>query len=163
MTPLHPLERPFSSANGPALMSALRFDRDNTIADKPMGELLGSLEHILDTAAQRVSSQSHGGTAPSLRQLVLLLADGRFHEKEALIRHARELCGKPGVLVAFVALDTASNSLLDMKSVSFTGGKPVFTRYMDSFPFPFYVVLRDITALPQTLANLLRQWFQMCS
>jgi hypothetical protein len=34
-------------------------------------------------------------------------------------------------------------------------------QYLDTFPFPFYVVLRDIAALPATLADLLRQWFQL--
>ncbi len=35
------------------------------------------------------------------------------------------------------------------------------SQYLDSFPFPYYVVLRDIGALPATLADLLRQWFQL--
>ncbi len=34
-------------------------------------------------------------------------------------------------------------------------------QYLDSFPFPYYLVLRDIAALPGTLADLLRQWFQL--
>eukprot|EP00951_Prasinocladus_malaysianus_P011970 scaffold88807_cov25-Prasinocladus_malaysianus.AAC.1 len=147
-------------------MSALRFDRDNTIEDRPMAELLVCLEHMLDGARSRVDSQrqsSGAGGPPSLAQLVLIIADGRFHEKESLQRRVRELVAKPGVLVAFIVLDNPTNSLMDMKSVSFLGGKPTFTRYLDSFPFPFYIVLRDITALPQTLANLLRQWFQMYS
>lgn len=42
-------------------------------------------------------------------------------------------------------------------------GKPVFNKYMDSFPFPFYIVMRDIAALPGTLADLLRQWFALSS
>ena len=49
------------------------------------------------------------------------------------------------------------------QTVSFVGGKPVFARYMDSFPFPFYIVLRDTAALPRTLADLMRQWFELSS
>ncbi len=98
--------------------------------------------------------------------------------------------------------------------MSFVGGKPVFAKYMDSFPFPYYIVLRDTggwaqpgaegragwversrrpaccsrhsstcawcqlchrchahidplpqphaaAALPRTLADLLRQWFEL--
>lgn len=30
-------------------------------------------------------------------------------------------------------------------------------KYMDSFPFPYYVMLKNIEALPRTLADLLRQ------
>jgi hypothetical protein len=53
------------------------------------------------------------------------------------------------------------SSLLDMQSVSFVNGKPVFRKYMDDFPFPYYVLVRDIGALPRTLADMLRQWFEM--
>jgi midasin len=48
-----------------------------------------------------------------------------------------------------------------MQAVTFQGGKPVFSRYMDDFPWPYYVLLRDIAALPHTLADLLRQWFEL--
>ena len=50
-----------------------------------------------------------------------------------------------------------------VQTVSFVGGKPVFAKYMDSFPFPFYIVLRDTAALPRTLADLIRQWFELSS
>ena len=73
----------------------------------------------------------------------------------------QEASGKKGVLLAFIALDNPANSLLDMQTVSFVGGQPVFAKYLDSFPFPYYIVLRDIAALPRTLADLLRQWVQL--
>ena len=50
-----------------------------------------------------------------------------------------------------------------LQSVSFVGGKPCFSKYLDSFPFPYYILLRDIAALPRTLADLLRQWFELSS
>jgi hypothetical protein len=73
----------------------------------------------------------------------------------------QEASGRKGVLLAFIALDNPSNSLLDMQTVSFVAGKPVFNKYLDTFPFPYYIVLRDIAALPRTLADLLRQWIQI--
>ena len=73
----------------------------------------------------------------------------------------QELSGKPGVLLAFIVLDNPTSSVLDMQSVSFVQGKPVLSKYLDSFPFPLYIVLRDIAALPSTLADLLRQWFEL--
>ena len=66
-----------------------------------------------------------------------------------------------GVLLAFIILDDPASSLLDTQMVSFVDGKPAFTRYIDTFPFPFYIVLRDIAALPATLSDLLRQWFEL--
>lgn len=44
-----------------------------------------------------------------------------------------------------------------LQEASFDGGKMKFSKYMDNFPFPYYIVLRNIEALPRTLANLLRQ------
>lgn len=73
----------------------------------------------------------------------------------------QEFSGKSGVLLAFIVLDNPTSSVLDMQSVSFAQGKPVLSKYIDSFPFPLYIVLRDIAALPSTLADLLRQWFEL--
>ena len=74
---------------------------------------------------------------------------------------AVQASAQQGVLIVFIALDNPSASLLDMKSVDFGSGRPVFRQYLDTFPFPFYLVLRDIAALPATLADLLRQFFQL--
>ncbi len=57
--------------------------QDNTLADRPMVELLTMLMHMLDMARH---SAQRGGGSPALNQLVLILADGRFHEKESLRR-----------------------------------------------------------------------------
>ncbi|KAJ0008488.1 hypothetical protein Pint_29032 [Pistacia integerrima] len=62
-----------------------------------------------------------------LQQLVLIIGDGRFHEKE----------------------------------LSFQGKQIKVSKYLDSFPFPYYIVLRNIEALPRTLADLLREWFEL--
>ena len=155
--PLHPLDQPFSDAAGLNLVSHFQFRQDNTIADRPVVELVQFLEGMLGEARQSL----HAGTSETLQQLVLILADGRFHEKESLQRVVRDAAAQKGVLLAFIILDNPKTSVLDMQSVSFAGGKPTFTKYMDSFPFPYYIVLRDIAALPTTLADLLRQWFEM--
>lgn len=33
--------------------------------------------------------------------------------------------------------------------------------YMDNFPFPFYIILRDIDKLPCVLSDALRDWFNL--
>lgn len=161
--PLHALDKPFTDADGVRVMSRMRFDQDNTIGDQPMVDVITSVDHILEGAAARASTAAAASSGADLHQLVLIIADGRFHEKEALRRAARDAASRPGVLYAFIILDNAANSILDMQSVSFEGGKPVFTKYIDTFPFPFYIVLRDTAALPRTLADLLRQWFELSS
>lgn len=49
------------------------------------------------------------------------------------------------------------DSLTLFQEATFQGGEVKLTKYLDSFPFPYYVVLKNIEALPRTLADLLRQ------
>ena len=155
---LHPLGAPFTDQEGPSLVSKLSFAEDNTLADRPMVQLLETMAARLSVAREQIRG---GGT--KLQQLVLIIADGRFHEKEALRRCMREVGAQRGLLVAFIVLDNPQNSLLNMQSVSFTGGKPVMKKYLDSFPFPFYVLVQDVSQLPATISDLLRQWFEMAT
>ena len=69
-------------------------------------------------------------------------------------------CGQ--VLLVFIALDSkGKDSLLELQTVTFQGGAPQFTKYMDTFPFPYYIVLRDLATLPQVLSDALRQWLEL--
>ena len=58
----------------------------------------------------------------------------------------------------------ARNSILSMNSVSYTTDPATgklelkMERYLDSFPFEYFVVVRDVDALPDVLAATLRQW-----
>ncbi|CAI5952801.1 unnamed protein product [Closterium sp. NIES-64] len=156
---LHELDRPFSPEAAVQVISQFSFKQDNTSADEPMVELLRFLSGALDSAAMRYSASAGTGGGGHLEQLVLIVADGRFHEKETLRRTVRHAMGK-GQLLAFILLDSPSESILDMQSVSFSDGVPAFSSYLDSFPFPYYILLRDIHALPRTLAGLLRQWLE---
>ena len=76
------------------------------------------------------------------------------------VRTAREL----NLFLVFVVLDNPVNkdSILDIKVPIFRPGKlPEIKAYMEQFPFPFYVILRVINALPATLSDALRQWFEL--
>jgi len=33
--------------------------------------------------------------------------------------------------------------------------------YLDEYPFPYYLIVRDVAALPLALADALKQWFDM--
>jgi midasin len=58
-----------------------------------------------------------------------------------------------------------SSSILDLQTAEFvkdpnTGEMSVRTvKYLDSFPFGYYLVVRDVRELPGVLAGALRQWF----
>ena len=142
---------------GAHLCSALSFAQDSSVSSKPVAQLLRTLGPLLDRSAR--SNRAHKDL--QLQQLVLVIADGRINEKEEVKRLVRELSQRHGLLVAFIALDNQENSLLEMQSIQFEGGKPVFHQYLDSFPFPYYVLLREVDQLPQTLCDLLKQWFEL--
>lgn len=57
----------------------------------------------------------------------------------------------------------SQDSILDIKVPIFKGpGElPEIRSYMEEFPFPFYMILRDVNALPETLSDALRQWFEL--
>ncbi|RNF26020.1 MDN1, midasin-like protein [Trypanosoma conorhini] len=54
-----------------------------------------------------------------------------------------------------------SNSVLDMQLVEFAGGKVVRRAYMEEFPFPYYLIVRELETLPGAIADAMRQWFEL--
>ncbi|KAK9282811.1 hypothetical protein L1049_011033 [Liquidambar formosana] len=154
---LHDFDQPFTGEAGVKMISSLTFKQENTIADEPVVDLLKYLNNMLDAAV--ANARLPTGQNP-LQQLVLIIADGRFHEKENLKRCVRDVLNKKR-MVAFLLLDSPQESIMDLMEASFQGGNIKFTKYLDSFPFPFYIVLKNIEALPRTLADLLRQWFEL--
>ncbi|KAI5058508.1 hypothetical protein GOP47_0026678 [Adiantum capillus-veneris] len=153
---LHDFDSPFTAEAGIRMISQFSFKQDNTIADEPMVDLLHYLTCMLDVVAKNTSTSGR----QQLRQLVLIIADGRFHEKETLRRCIREAISR-GQMLAFIVLDSTQESIMDVQSVSFSGGAPTFSKYIDTFPFPYYILLKNIEELPRTLVDLLRQWFEM--
>ncbi|KAL3824480.1 hypothetical protein ACJIZ3_020509 [Penstemon smallii] len=155
---LQDFDQPFTPEAGIKMVSSLTFKQENTITNEPMAELLKYLNNMLDTAVKH--SRLPSGYNP-LEQLVLIIADGRSNEKkENLKRRVRDILSKKR-MVAFIVLDSPNESILDLPEVTFQGSEIKVSKYLDSFPFPFYVVLKNIEALPRTLADLLRQWFEL--
>lgn len=71
------------------IISSLTFKQENTIADEPMVDLLKYLNNMLDAAVANARLPS--GQNP-LQQLVLIIADGRFHEKVFILNLVKS-CG----------------------------------------------------------------------
>ncbi|XP_017978548.1 PREDICTED: midasin [Theobroma cacao] len=159
---LHDFDQPFTGEAGVKMISSLTFKQDNTIRDEPVVDLLMFLNKKLDAAVANARLPS--GQNP-LQQLVLIIGDGRLYEKEKLKRCVRDVLSSKR-MVAFLILDSLQESIMDLQEVITTQDKNnqfkiLVSKYLDSFPFPYYVVLRNIEALPKTLADLLRQWFEL--
>ncbi|KAF8406850.1 hypothetical protein HHK36_005971 [Tetracentron sinense] len=153
---LHDFVQPFTGESGVKIISSLTFNQENTIADEPVVDLLKYLNNILDAAVANARLPS--GQNP-LKQLVLIIADGRFREKN-LKRCVRDVLSRKR-MVAFLLLDSPQESIMDLTEASIEGEEIKLTKYLDSFPFPYYIMLKNIEALPRTLADLLRQWFEL--
>ena len=102
----------------------------------------------------------------SINQLLIIISDGRgiFLEGRDIVERTVRQTMDSGIFVIFVILDSPTNrdSIVDIKVPIFRGTDtlPQFKSYLEIFPFPFYIVLRDIQTLPETVSNALRQWFE---
>ncbi|KAK4193558.1 putative midasin [Podospora australis] len=114
--------------------------------------------------ARLMQASSPGGE--DLWQLALILSDGLVQSRDharlrPLLREAME----QRVMVVFIVMDDArekkkGHSVLELKEARFgADGMPVIHRYLDSFPFPYYLIVHHLDDLPGALAGLLRTWF----
>ena len=94
---------------------------------------------------------------------MFVVSDGCFDQgSRARLRSLhREMCERGALLVLLLLDQPGESSLLQSKQVTFVGGKPQTSNYLDDYPFPFYVVLEDIRSLPEVLADALRQWYEV--
>lgn len=171
----HDFDKPFTSEAGVRVFEQFGFESAKT---NVRGLVNASLE--LFAEARRKSSSSAG---EDLWQLMLIVSDGicdSHAEIQRLVRKAQE----ERVMIVFVIIDSSAaapsvapvptpmttdvpvlkemdkTSILDLQSVEITPeGKVVRWKYMEKFPFRYYLVVRDVRELPGVLAGALRQWF----
>ena len=97
-------------------------------------------------------------------QLVIIVSDGVRSQKWGDPQPWIRKCAAQHIMLCFIIVDRAASSgntsILDMQIVTYEGGLKI-TRLMDSFLFPYYVVLQDLQSLPQVLSDALRQWFEL--
>lgn len=168
----------FSDAEGAKVMSQFRFDQKAT-------NVLSLVERSLEVLAEaRQRRAAISSTSADIWQLELIISDGicQDHEKlRTLLRKAAE----QRVMIVFLIVDSlhrtdtqpagfapkaepeakSKNSILNMKTAKYEVGASgqmelTMETYLDTFPFEYYVVLRDVEALPEVLSDTLRQWME---
>jgi midasin (ATPase involved in ribosome maturation) len=158
----HDFETPFSSDAGPKVFQNFGFDQSRTDVTRLVRE---SIE-LFRTARAKASS-----SPADLWQVELIISDGvcDSSEHEPIRRLLREAIDER-IMMVFVIVDDVKNkkkgeSVMDLKEAKFvknemTGQSEVkIERYLDTFPFQYYLVVSDVKELPGVLATLLRQWF----
>lgn len=121
----------------------------------------------MNFATEMLNSAQSPSANSLLAKLLIVVSDGQgiFLESESYVRQAIRQAQLSNMFMVFVIIDNPSNkhSILDIRSTVFTKDRVEIKSYMDSFPFPFYIILRDIGSLPNVLSDALRQWFEMVS
>jgi len=182
---VHSLNEPLSDDAGARVLSGFSFDECPTKpagagqAPQAAGPFATMLKTSLDSLREAKGSRSWQANTEAL-QLLLIVSDGRIlggrQQVQRLVREAAE----EGVLPVLVLLDCfaasgagpagpastnagvrARESILDEKSLRYVNGKPKLFPFLDDYPLPYYILLRDMHALPSYLGDALRQWFEL--
>lgn len=154
----HDFNMPFSSDAGPAFLQNFTFAQNTT-----------NIKHLVQRSIDLFRTARNSSTASAssldLWQLQLIISDGVCDASEhdnirRLLREALE----ERIMIVFVIVDDVrkkgkGESVLDLRKAEFVDGKLRIERYLDTFPFQYYLVVGDVTELPGVLATLLRQWF----
>ncbi len=148
---LHPFNLPFTSESGVNVVSNFKFDDKRTRTALCVESSINVLEGV-----ESVSSSM---------QLVFMISDGRIERdsRSKLRRLIREMSEKNMLMVMIIVEgeNNSKDSILSMKEVSFVNGKPHVKHFIEDYPFPYYLVVGDLAALPEILGDALRQWFEM--
>ncbi|KAI5796399.1 hypothetical protein DFH27DRAFT_115210 [Peziza echinospora] len=152
---VHPFDRPFTPEAGVEVFERFGFAQLKTNVQALMETSLALFEQARNTAQ---SSSSSG-----LWQLQLIVSDGVCEDHKTLQKLVRKAMEQK-VMVVFIIIDAVrESSILEMNKVHFVPEqdgemKLVMERYLDTFPFSYYLVVKDVKELPGVLAMALRQW-----
>jgi len=155
----HELTDPFGADAGAKVLQKFSFGQDRT-------DIAQLIRRTIDTF--RTARQQSGGSS-DLWQLALILSDGltpsSAHDSiRRLLREAME----ERIMVVFIIMDDTGkkkgDSVLELKEAKFVKGddgesRVVIERYLDTFPFQYYLIVHNLEELPSALAGLLRTWF----
>ena len=97
----------------------------------------------------------------------------RFYRKQVMERYFGFLMAAVVILIIYVLFFATSKksdqtsskqSIIDMPTAQFVKDEAGNTelkmmKYLDTFPFRYYLIVQNIQELPNVLAGALRQWF----
>ncbi|KAI8073967.1 hypothetical protein BC940DRAFT_267177 [Gongronella butleri] len=149
---LHPFDQPFTSESGAQVIQQFTFAQQKTYIDK----LVHTSLSLFDNARSNASAE--------LWQLQLIISDGICEDHTALQALVRQAMDQR-IMIIFIVIDNKpeKDSILNMTNVKYVtnNGKLAMkmTPYLETFPFQYFMVLRDINSLPEALSDALRQYF----
>ncbi|KAE8349456.1 hypothetical protein BDV28DRAFT_151862 [Aspergillus coremiiformis] len=156
----HEFGKPFSSEAGTQVFQHFSYQQTGTNVRKLIADSIALFREAR-------WKQSPGGGNADLWQLELIISDGICEDHETIQRLVRQAL-EERIMIVFIIVDAVKgSSILDLTQASFepdtesgTGEmKLKMKRYLEGFPFPYYLVVRDVRELPAVLATALKQWF----
>ncbi|CAF4580383.1 unnamed protein product [Rotaria sp. Silwood1] len=152
---LQPLSQTFNHQNGIQILQQLKFDQTKTL----LAELMESVTYTFSKEKVQISNP--------LSQLLIILSDGRgltVSGKDRLLKSVRHAMSQ-NIFIVFVILDNInhekSSSIFQINEAIFVDDKVEFRSYLDSFPFPYYLVIQNLEMLPRALIDVLRQFLEL--
>jgi len=147
---LHPFDKPFTDQAGMEIISQFGFKQEGT-----------DMAGLMEMAVQTLALSKYAATGKNM-QLLFIVSDGRFGARAAEVKGWIRQASERGIFLVFLITDNpGTDSILGVETISWVGGKPKRTPYLDTFPFPNYIILHDSASLPPILADALRQWFEL--
>ncbi|KAK4561600.1 AAA ATPase midasin [Recurvomyces mirabilis] len=160
----HDFSTPFTSETGAQVYKQFNFAQTRTNVRRLLAD---SIELF------RAARLKAAGSASELWQLQLIISDGVCEDHPSirqLVRQAHE----ERIMVVFIVVDAAAQkaeasggpkqSILDLQTAEFVKDHAGemhlnMVKYLDTFPFDYYLIVRAVQELPAVLAGALRQWF----
>jgi midasin len=157
---LHGFGEPWTEDAGARVLSSFTFEQEATDGALLLESVSAALEMAARGARQASDASQGQGVPAKIFQLVFVVSDGSFErgDKATLRRLVRQM-GEKGQLLVLLIVDRSIEERQEVE-YSATGGVRL-SKYLDSYPFPYYVVLRDVQALPEVMADALKQWFEL--
>jgi midasin len=145
---VHPFESVFTDEAGANVIRSFTFAQESTNVKLLMDQSLDILESARSDADNW--------------QLQIILSDGKCEDHEYIHSRVRA-AAEARIAMVFIILDSRVNSILDLESVEFEGSQLKLSKYMDTFPFDYFIAVKNVNKLPEVLADTLRQFFAMVS
>ena len=186
---VHPFGRPFTDEAGAAAVAQFTFEQEGTEVAGLLETALQLMELAAERGRARHSVGS-GVQCHQLLFVIsdgIMSEDGR----ERVRKWVRVAAERGQLLVLIIVDNPAGagkdkkgrrskakgGSILETSRVRFgyapatkagskrgaKGRKKVMkvTSYLEDYPFPYYIVVQDVHALPEALCDLMRQWFEL--
>lgn len=168
---LHDFGAPFNHDAGAEVLRRFTFSQKWTNWGRSLENIIG----IFDSARRRVGARL-GGQRRQTMQLLFVISDGRIDSDREAAHYWTRIAIQRGILPVLLVCDGSIHHHIDrfehpanmpdsisqlVQWIKTENGNLIPQPYLQAYPFPYYLLVRNIKGLPEVLADALRQWFEL--